>query len=338
MRHVVWGVLLANALAVCPRAHGQQAHLVSGVVSDSATGRPLAAALVELKNVPFARALSDETGSFRMSTSATGPQQLIVRRLGYREASRDVELAQRDTGFVLSLAAITQTLDTVRVRAGLTAIYGVVGTSASLQPLEGAAVRVLGTQRSTSADSAGHFVVPLEKSGTYIVRVTHVGFAPFMMSVDVPIDHAAEVSTLLETSPDDARGGANAVWDELDERLRWRGRNSALVSERELSRLGSGTVTQSLESSPSFAQRGLRIGPSTCVFINGVPRPNLPLDGIAIESIAAVEAYGRNGDDTKMLSQKWPPGAACGATFQRGSGTPPSATLVRFIVVWLKTK
>ena len=59
-----------------------------------------------------------------------GEERSAVRRLGYLELTRYIAVADRDTTLPLTLMRGTQTLDTMRVRANLTAIYGVVGSAA----------------------------------------------------------------------------------------------------------------------------------------------------------------------------------------------------------------
>ena len=96
--------------------------------------------------------------------------------------------------------------------------------------------------------------------------------------------------------------------------------NSALVSGAELRDMG-GSLHDALLRSKSMTVRGLRLGPTTCVFLNGIPRPGLPLDAFQIEEIEAVELYGESGDPTGTLASSWPRGAQCGMSSRRA---PPA--------------
>jgi hypothetical protein len=113
--------------------------------------------------------------------------------------------------------------------------------------------------------------------------------------------------------------------------------NSAVVPGGELRRAG-GDLTGALERSGSFVSRGLIFGPSICVFVNGLPKPGLPLHAIPVEEIEVLEVYGSNGDVSGDLARKWPRGAMCGQTWRQKKPTdgPRARATAHFAVVWLK--
>jgi hypothetical protein len=217
------------------------------------------------------------------------------------------------------------------VRARLTGLEGVVGNYA-LKPIAHAVVRVLGSDRSATTDSNGAFLLALDKPGTYMVRIRRAGYAEALSLVTVPKDGVVDASHLLDSSSRPVAPGLEALWQDFDQRLRWRSSNAALVSGAELRQAG-GVLTDALRGVPSVMNPGLVIGPTTCVFINGVARPGWPLDAFSVEEIEAIELYGR--DDTGSLARAWPPNGECG--INRGArSTGSRGNIARFAVIWTK--
>jgi hypothetical protein len=194
----------------------------------------------------------------------------------------------------------------------------------------------VGAERDGLTDSTGAFFVELKKPGTYVMRVSRPGYAPRVLSVDVPKNHTVETSTLLDsgnTEPKDAEG----LWQDFVSRVRMRGPNSALVSGSALRDAG-GSVVDALRGSPAFTQRGLRIGPTTCVFINGRPSPGLPLNGVDITQIETIELYGAGGDATGSLARSWPHGTPCGTNIGENPvvGAGNGTVTAQVAVIWLR--
>ena len=167
---------------------------------------------------------------------ADGQYHVSARVIGFVEAGRDVDVTGRDVSISMSLSPTSQRLDTVRVRASVTAVYGVVGASVGLHPVADAAIQVIGSQQKGSTDSAGKFFVSLKKGGSYFLRVHHAGFADQFFPVDVPNDHAVETFVLLDSGS--VATGSEMMWDEFDERLRWQGQGASIVPGEEITRNG----------------------------------------------------------------------------------------------------
>jgi hypothetical protein len=324
------------ALAATPEmALGQRA--VRGVTRDSASGQHLAGALVEIRNERTRQTVrTDDAGGFRFGRVPEGRYQLSVLRIGYVELKRDLVLANRDTVLTLPLQPTARALDAARVRADVSAIYGIVGTLPDLNALPGAKVDVIGANRSVLTDSVGGFFVAVDKPGLYFVRITRAGFAEQRFPIDVPANRAVDGSRMLDPSPVVAPAALEHLWKEFDQRVRLRALNSAVVPGSEV-RAHGGSLLDALQASPSFIRRGLRFGPSTCVFINGIPRPNLPLDAIRVEEVEAVEVYAMRGDGTLHLAKSWS-GRGCGSnarSFTTRPGPKPPEE-VQYVVVWVK--
>jgi hypothetical protein len=324
---------LGAASLAAAQAPGQ---VIRGTVRDSATGQELSGAVVELLGQSVRTiARSDQRGTFQFSRVADGRYHVSARLIGFVEAGRDVDVTGRDVSLSISLSPTSQRLDTVRVRASVTAVYGVVGASVGLHPVADAAIQVIGSQQTGTTDSAGKFFVALKKGGPYFLRVHHAGFADQFFPVDVPNDHAVETFVLLDSGS--AATGSEMMWNEFDERLRWQGQGASIVSGEEITRNG-GSSGDAIRGASSFVRKGLVLGPTVCLFVNGVPKPNWGFDGIPPEQIATVELYTITGDETHTLAQEWPHGAQCGRTGGVAAPTSPfnRRSIVQYAVVWLK--
>jgi len=328
---------LTLALAAASTAAAQApGRIIRGTIRDSATGQELSGAVVELVG-PSVRtvARSDQRGTFQFSRVVDGRYHVSARLIGFVESGRDFDVTGRDVSLSIALSPTSQRLDTVRVRASVTAVYGVVGTNVGLLPVVDAAVQVIGSQQKASTDSAGKFFVSLKKGGSYFLRVHHAGFADQFFPVDVPNDHAFETFVLLDSGA--VATGSEMMWDEFDERVRWQGQGASIVSGEEITRNG-GSSGDAIRGASSFVRKGLVLGPTVCLFVNGVPRPGWGFDGIPPEQIATVELYTITGDETHTLAQEWPHGASCGRTGGVAAPTSPfnRRSIVQYAVVWLK--
>jgi hypothetical protein len=330
--------VLAAMLGVGASAAAQAGtHTVSGMVRGSVSDEPLAGAVVDLRAGTAQRfARTDQFGAFEVTSVPAGTYRLTVRRIGYAELARDFVVADRDTAVTLTLVPRAQTLDTMRVRANVMAIYGVVGASHGLRPLPGASVLVVGAGRTETTDSSGQFFAPVKKPGTYFLRIARPGYAMQMLTIEVPPDHSVETSALLDSTEVEVRHGTEELWEEFDKRVVWHAMNSAVVSGAELRKFEANLLSDALRSTPSFVKRGLKIGSATCVFVNGLPRPGLPLDGMPVDNIEAIELYAAGGDPTESLRKSWPRGVPCGeANGLRNAGRMAPATAI-FAVVWTR--
>lgn len=329
-----FALFLVSAVGTAPAQ--TPARVVRGTVRDSASGRPLSGAAVELAGASLhATTRSDQQGGFQFARLAAGRYQVTVREIGYTQASREIDVSERDATIAIRMVPTSQRLDTVRVNANVTAVYGIVGTTVGLHPVSGADVQVIGSQQRATTDSAGRFFVALKKGGSYFVRVRHDGFTDQFSPVDMPNDHAVETFILLDSGT--VATGTDALWDELDERLRWEGQHGALIPGDQITRWG-GSTSDAIRGSQAFVRKGLQLTPKVCLFVNGLPKPGWPLDAIRPEQIATVELYTDTGDETNTLFARWPKGADCGS--DTGGSSPTSRfdrkSIIRYAVVWLK--
>jgi hypothetical protein len=321
-------------------ATAQTPTIVRGVVRDSASGRPVGGAIVELTGATFrASVRAEQQGTFEFARVSSGTYRVSVRRIGFVEAVRQIDVGSKPVELTILLRPTSPELDTVRVHASLTGISGIVGTAVGLHPLAAATVQIIGANQTTSTDSAGRFLVPLKKPGTYVVRIRRDGFAERFFSVQVPANHVVETGALLDSSDASGRTASAAAWADFDERLRWLGGNGgAVIPSSELHRYAGGMASDAALASPSLLEKGLRFGPTLCLFVDGVPKPGWTLDAIPVEQIETIEAYTSTGDVTTTLAKAWPPGARCGET--TSIRPPPTLaerrSMIAIASVWLK--
>ncbi|MBL0169665.1 MAG: carboxypeptidase regulatory-like domain-containing protein [Gemmatimonadaceae bacterium] len=323
----------------------QSAFAIRGVVRAAGDDKPLSGAILELSGTRFTRQVrSDETGQFSIGAVPTGSYRLSVLRLGYQAIVQAVAVGDRDAQLTIRMTADPTELRAIVTRANVTAIYGGIGAVGSgrnatgereMSAVADAKIHVIGSRKSATADSVGRFFLELDKPGLYMVRVTSPGLAPQLFPVEVPRNKAVEVSRMMDSARMTAPSGREYMFDEMDRRVGWRAMNSALVTGSEL-RAAGGALSDALVRSKSMTLRGLRLGVTTCVFLNGIPRPGMPLDAIQIEEVEAVELYGARGDPTGTLASSWPAGAQCGSASRlppprSGGIAPPDA---KWAAIW----
>ena len=193
---------------------------------------------------------------------------------------------------------------------GAGVIKGKVLDAASGAPIVGANVALEGTTRGGVADEDGRFTIPVEAAGTYVLRVTHLGFESGRRSVVVGDDlladeitfHLVSVELLLdemvveETIPtseaDSIRQSPFSVTVIDAAQLVGRG----LTLDEALQRVTGMQVRRSggLGSASIFHIRGLE-GNRIQVYVNGnavnISGNAFSLDNIPLSLVERVEVY-----------------------------------------------
>jgi hypothetical protein len=336
LRSAIAGAVFVAALGITT-AEGLQAQqsrprVLRGVTRDSATGVPVAGALVQVRaDSVFRTERSDDAGNFRFSLpSAT--YRVTVLRIGYAERVMSFALGDRDTSLIIPMRSVATALDASRIVAGVPAIYGVVARLPDLLPIAGATVHVMGATKTVATDSAGRFFIDVGRPGNYLVRMTRDGFGEMLFPVEVPPARAVEASRMLEPSTRKPVPGMEHLFVAVDERLRSKGYNAALIPASELKASGGATLLEALPGARSMTLKGLRVGGGACIYLNG-HTTSMPLEAIDVNEVEAVEVYAGRGDVTATL--KW---LGCRSTTRggRGSGVARSPEMVTSIVIWLK--
>ncbi len=108
----VWRAVWAATIALVPvAARAQATGEITGRVTDSASGAPIAAAQVQVGGTALGAVAGDD-GRFRIASVPPGTHQVTVRRIGYRSVTREVAVPD-GAGATLdvALAATIATLD-----------------------------------------------------------------------------------------------------------------------------------------------------------------------------------------------------------------------------------
>ena len=330
----VCAVVLMSVSVHRAAAQGTSSRL-HGSVTDAVTNRPLAGATLSVTGDSLRRSLrTDDRGEFTVVLPA-GLYELTTRRLGYQVTVTPLRMFGRDSSVTIHLAPSAVALPRVDVSVHVPGLYGAVARYNDLQPLSGVRVQVIGSGKATETDSAGRYRIALPKPGTYVVRAAKSGYADQLLTVRVP-DSTVEAVVLLDTGT--VASTPEALLQEFDERLRWQAHGAAIVAGSELRRYG-GTTTVALGGANDAIRRGLHLGPDICLFVNGVPRPYLPVDAIPVEAIENVELYTTRGEVTSTLGHEWPPGIQCGDGRTKSNGKVAAgsdASTVRYVVIWLR--
>lgn len=327
-------LLLAVGLALTCASHAvaQGTTTFRGTVRDSATGRAVSGAIVELVG-PARRHVvrTDEVGEFQVDAVVLGDYRMVVRRIGFAPLARELSVMSGMKPRELVLSPVAQALREVRVRGEGTGVFGQVGRAEDLAPIPGAVVQVAGTRDSVIADSAGVYYVPVKTPGRYMVRVRAPGFAEEMFIVDVKRNQVADGSRLLDAGS--ARHIPAVLWQDFDQRMSWRTRGgAALLAGSDVRRAGT-SITGALKASGQIVASGLRLGSTVCVFVNGQPSPQYILDAIPPDEINAIEAYSGRGGAVPLLAASWPRGMRCSETGER---TTAAGGQINYLVIWTK--
>ncbi|MEI6739787.1 MAG: carboxypeptidase regulatory-like domain-containing protein [Gemmatimonadaceae bacterium] len=354
MRFVMrWGTVMLTALGallVGPiasravlRAQGAGRVSVRGTAVDAATTQSLGNVTVEF--VGGGRTFSsrsDATGAFALLNVPPGRYFVTAMRVGYLPFRDSVTLGATVGQVRIELTPVTQSLLGIEVKANVTAVYGGIGSASrnrnsqgerELFAVPGAIVEVLGSGKRTVTDSLGRFFLELPKPGTYLMHASAPGLQDDIYAVVVPNKKAVEASRLLEPTDAPEPIGRQTLLREMDRRLGWRSMTSALVTGEELRAIG-GQLSDALPRTKGATLRGLRIGATTCVFVDGVPKPGYSIDGVRPESVAAVELYGPNGDPTNSVASAWPKGAPCGDELRNNAPIGDPRAIARYAVIW----
>jgi iron complex outermembrane receptor protein len=109
----VAALLIIGSAAPAPAQQGVL-HRLHGTVRDSASGKPLAAASVELPSLGR-RAVTDAEGHFEFGALPSAPVTLVARLVGFAPFARLLDLSDGDLRFDIRLAPRTATLDELTV-------------------------------------------------------------------------------------------------------------------------------------------------------------------------------------------------------------------------------
>jgi hypothetical protein len=332
-----WAVSIALLLLVSPSVRAQNDPVLSGLVVDGATSRPIIGAIVTLStaaNLHTTR--TDGTGAFAFFQIASGEFRLSVRRIGFEPSDQtiSVDTAKRVTVAMNRLAA----LDTVRVGAATQAIFGVVATAHDLHPLANVSVQLFGPSvGQVTTDSGGRFFYSVRLPGAYLVRAKGPRGGSQTVSVTVPQREGVEVALLIDSVAPRGAAMLDMAYADFRSRLLRRGIGSAIIPRVDLLRYGNASLVTALQRSRTYGALALRFSDVACVFVDGMARPSMSVAFIDAADIETVELYSADAERSGTLAMNWPRMALCPTTgLPQSGGGIGSKGVIRWVVVWLK--
>jgi hypothetical protein len=330
-------VAVLGGIAVTAPLHAQAPVTVLGVVLTE-TGRPLEGALVELGPRPTARRVeTDSAGRFRFDRVARGRQLLRVLQIGYQAEERELEIGESVVELTVVMRRLPFALDTLRVTAQETRVFGTVISREPFQPVAGANVSLMGTRHRAVTAASGQFEFRPLREGAYVVFAGAAGLLSRFITLFVPADSAVEVAAVLDSQSAPGARRRAQMMAEFSQRSRWLGANSALIPRQELAGHERQGVADALQYSVSFLKKGLYLDPDfSCVYENGLPKPGAHPNLYMAGEIEAVEVYTARGEYTNTLASRWPRGFPCGNPERAARAARSGRDVVTAIVIWTR--
>lgn len=289
-------LLFALCLCVPQVLLAQPRASLTVLVRDSTSRESVADGLIALRSADVNRTeRAQGSAGAQFSALSAGAYTITVTRIGYRPRVVSVLIAGRDTTIAVSVEALPTELAKFQVRAKTQDIFGTVGAMPGPHAVVGARVQIGIGQPTLKTDSAGKFIFRNLKPGVYTLRIVADGFNDRVQMIVLPEGTAYEASHLLDAG----KGGGNArafQWGLMEQRIRNRGFNSAIVSSEELKDFPGTSLTNAIARTQEVAAKGL-LPPTAgaCVALNGRPMPGFRVDNFEIEEVAFVEVYDRSG-------------------------------------------
>lgn len=296
-------------------------------------GRGVGAVLVRARQGDDLReARTDSLGQYRVVGVWAGAWTVTTRRIGYVADSTVVRVTDAGLRHDRQLTAAATRVGAEVITAAWAGVRGVVGDR-EYQPLPGATVELVGREVKSDVSAEGTFALPLAPGAPVLLRVRAPGHETRLVSARVPADGSVELSVLLDVQR--GNGASLVVSDELDMRMAWSSPLSAYLTRDDVLEQGTRDLRLALELAPTVNRRGLRIPRTACVFVDGVPRPGMPIDAYSPEQVEFVELYAGAADRSGLLARRWPPRGECGAggTALRTVG---STQVVQWVVLWTR--
>ena len=288
---------------------------VTGVVRDS-TGRPLANAVVALDPVGAIRATrADAQGRFQFDDVNPGQYALRATWVGYHPLDRTIVVPREGLEVAIILARLPFQLDTMRIVARRTGIIGIAVQKSNFVALGAVDVEILGSRFRTRTKADGLFAFPQLREGSYIVLGRRHGFASRILPVPVPADEAVEIALDLDSAATKSQQIVNYRLQDM--KMRWNRESvtsSAIVGRHEL--LSSGAGKQSLDVALRYARgflhKALMWAGVECVYVDGIPQPNMLTKDFPADVVAMVEVYSGGGTTASDLAFFRKNGVECG--------------------------
>jgi hypothetical protein len=340
----VWVFATAIAVPSVVIAHSSAAqnqntaNLAGRVVT--ATGAPLAGVDVRIEGTRSA-AQTDDSGMYRFMNAPVGVQMLRFRRIGYLPGAVAVNVPSTTDSVPFMMVASRNVLDTIKVRAHIYDVGGVVVDEKN-RPIPGAAVDVIGGSARTAdtTDATGWFTFRDVKLGPLIIKARKPGFAETTYSLDVEdsrgivLHMQAIPRDLSESKATEFSGFGNDeqyAWNETKQRIAERDARSTIVSREQLAAFSGKSLGEAIRMLDvgSTVRAGLAASnDQVCVLEDGYLWVGYTtLDAFAADAVDFVELY-PPGTETSGTVQRYLRNAGC-----RSSGVRPGRGPF-YAVIW----
>lgn len=296
-------------------------------------GRGIPSVLVRARQGDDVReARSDSLGQYRVVGVWAGAWTVTTRRIGYMSDSASVRVTDAGLRHDRQLVPAATRVGAQVITAAWAGVRGVVGDR-TYQPLSGATVELVGRDLRGTVSAEGTFAIPHTPGAPLLLRVRAPGHETRLVSARVPADGSVELSVLLDVQQ--GNGASLVVADELDMRMAWSSPLSAYLTREDVLDAGTRDLRLALELAPAVNRKGLRVERTACVFVDGLPRPGMPIDAFHPDQVEFIEMYAGTADRSGLLARRWPPRGECGngGTAMRTVGNTQS---VQYIVLWTR--
>lgn len=323
-------LLIATATLAASRTLGaQERELLRGTVRTTA-GDSIPGARVRARGAGIDTIVrTDFRGRFSV-VLPRGPAQLAATMLGFAPDSQRIVVTGADSVIGLRLQRLAQQVAEFKVRADAwVGIRGVVGDDATMQPLAGVHIRSMKRDVRVVTDSLGRFEFPLPKAELSSLQLTHDGYVSRPAVLRVKRGDTTSLVLLMKRGEEPKY--LRFALSDLSHRMAWAGTGVLVANREQLARNGGKTLEDALLGSGLLSQRGIILGRSVCLFVNGEAQPSRPLWSIDLASIDFIEVWRRNSEPLGSLQARWP-GGKCGAAPTSHKGGGP------WVSVWLVTQ
>lgn len=328
MSQCCWSMILGVALAAVSAAPlgAQDRELLRGTVRN-ATGDSLPNARVRAIAVGVDTIVrADFRGRFSLILPR-GQAQLTATMLGFRADSMRIDVTGADTVYGIRLQRLAQQVAEVVVRAERwVGMRGVVGDEATMQPLAGVVITSMKRDVRVVTDSLGRFEFRLPKPERTAVQLSQPGYVSRPAVVTVQRGDTTSLVLLMKRGADPTY--IRFALSDLGHRMAWAGIRVLVADRQQLSRRSGKTLEDGLYGGSLLSQRGIQLGRTICLFVNGEAQPNRPLWSISLADVDFVEVWARNTEQFGSLQARWP-GGRCGSAPTNHKGGGP------WVSVWL---
>lgn len=278
---------------------------------------------------------SDDAGRYRIAPMADGSWTVAVQAVGHVAHFERLAFAGPTMERDFTLKIVQTQLDAVLIEGDWSGVRGFVADDRDLSLLSGARITVLSKgQEEQLTDTSGRFSIERPLGSRVLLRVQRLGYADRIVPADASNLRASRLVIRLDTLWEPRRDAM--LLSERGRRLQWAGAMTVQVGREEIAERQTKNLDHALWESPTMVARGIYVSRSTCLFIDGVPMPDMPYDAVDARTVDFVEAYGANSDFTKTLETRWPMGAGCGQPPPWSE--PKRGGRAQFIVIWTRQR